>query len=351
MIDNELEWVHEYGTPRMNYHRYDDRPEDPSELIELLRKHRLVSEITTRCPSDVDYLEKPTLFHRDLHLNNIFVDDHTLKITSIIDWQGCSVLPLELQARIPRFAQAGKRPAPIDSDLEVTASLEEMEDEARKKVDEWVKRARRQNTYEALAAKECPELHAAITHTSKSKLPLLGPLQSVLGAWKNNTVYQVRYDLMDTVRLWDGLHHKMPACPITFSDDELDLLNQEVDNVQNLNAMRTEFEEAGMLPADGAVEPEMYEQMMDRNRQLKQMLIDRAEDTEQAKLSNEPGRGKIPLKVRFEVSPFTRCKQISPRNSPSNDFQIAMPDTKPKNKGHKGTHKKISEFRIDITGL
>ncbi|KAL8927869.1 MAG: hypothetical protein Q9172_001169 [Xanthocarpia lactea] len=47
---------------------------------------------------------KPTLWHTDLHMGNIFVseDDHT-QITSLIDWQSTSISPLFVQVRWPKF--------------------------------------------------------------------------------------------------------------------------------------------------------------------------------------------------------------------------------------------------------
>ncbi|KAL0637003.1 hypothetical protein Q9L58_003985 [Maublancomyces gigas] len=47
-------------------------------------------------------LSAPTLWHRDLSHQNIFVSS-TGSISSIIDWQGVHILPLFLQARIPRL--------------------------------------------------------------------------------------------------------------------------------------------------------------------------------------------------------------------------------------------------------
>lgn len=47
-------------------------------------------------------LSAPTLWHHDLSHENIFVSP-TGNISGIIDWQGVHVLPLFLQARVPRL--------------------------------------------------------------------------------------------------------------------------------------------------------------------------------------------------------------------------------------------------------
>ena len=57
----------------------------------------------TKCPSLLER-SRPTLWHTDLHMGNIFVsqEDHT-RIVSLIDWQSTSISPLFLQARWPVF--------------------------------------------------------------------------------------------------------------------------------------------------------------------------------------------------------------------------------------------------------
>lgn len=56
-------------------------------------------------PSDVD-LRKPTIWHQDLHVENIFVDPTApTKVTSILDWQSTEIAPLFVQARLPQFLE------------------------------------------------------------------------------------------------------------------------------------------------------------------------------------------------------------------------------------------------------
>lgn len=49
-----------------------------------------------------DFLNRPILWHHDLHVDNIFVDENNpSQITSIIDWQGVPIYPMFLTARQP----------------------------------------------------------------------------------------------------------------------------------------------------------------------------------------------------------------------------------------------------------
>jgi hypothetical protein len=46
----------------------------------------------------------PVPWHKDLHLGNIFISPEG-KVSCLIDWQDCAVLPLFLAARVPQFIQ------------------------------------------------------------------------------------------------------------------------------------------------------------------------------------------------------------------------------------------------------
>jgi aminoglycoside phosphotransferase (APT) family kinase protein len=49
---------------------------------------------------------RPTLWHTDLHMGNIFVSEtEPSKIVCLIDWQSISLSPLFLQARWPVFLE------------------------------------------------------------------------------------------------------------------------------------------------------------------------------------------------------------------------------------------------------
>ncbi|EMD63757.1 hypothetical protein COCSADRAFT_90624, partial [Bipolaris sorokiniana ND90Pr] len=75
-------------------------------------------------PNDVKLL-KPTLWHSDLHTDNIFVDPfQPTKVLNIIDWQAANVSPLFLQARHPSFTKfegpipEGVKPIPHPDNFE-----------------------------------------------------------------------------------------------------------------------------------------------------------------------------------------------------------------------------------------
>ncbi|KAG4444105.1 hypothetical protein IFR05_000458 [Cadophora sp. M221] len=86
---NEIQWTKSCAAPQINYCRPVDTPEFPEEYISLLERYLiLVPHLAPIFPKE---LHSKSLCHRDLHLDNIFVDPDTKKITNIIDWQSTAV--------------------------------------------------------------------------------------------------------------------------------------------------------------------------------------------------------------------------------------------------------------------
>jgi len=72
-----------------------DSTEEQLAVLEMTRKVMSMLDTGTL----IDKFSKPTLWHTDLHMGNIFVsDEDPTKVVSIIDWQSISVSPLLLQA-------------------------------------------------------------------------------------------------------------------------------------------------------------------------------------------------------------------------------------------------------------
>lgn len=73
----------------------------PDEYISLLKRYlKLAPYLVPASNRDTK-----TISHHDLHLDNIFVDTLTRRITCIIDWQFASVLPIALQRAFPQMLE------------------------------------------------------------------------------------------------------------------------------------------------------------------------------------------------------------------------------------------------------
>ncbi|KAK0111553.1 hypothetical protein ONS95_001904 [Cadophora gregata] len=92
---NTRKFIEEYALPRMNYHRSLTEQEMPHEMLDLLERYlQLAPAMVPPQPSEDLDIHAPTLWHPDLHPNNIFINPESKKISHIIDWQSTSSLPL-----------------------------------------------------------------------------------------------------------------------------------------------------------------------------------------------------------------------------------------------------------------
>lgn len=74
--------------------------EDAEEVSSAARK--LLSLLPKVFPPASDEPEATGLYHHDLHLNNILVNEQG-EITAVLDWECVSALPLWMQTKVPKF--------------------------------------------------------------------------------------------------------------------------------------------------------------------------------------------------------------------------------------------------------
>ncbi|KAE8422868.1 kinase-like domain-containing protein [Aspergillus pseudocaelatus] len=250
---NERTWAMQYAKPRMNYYRSNTNSEMPDEYIDLIEKYLLVVPHLTQCEPDCADLLQPMLWHNDLHLNSIYVDLNTETITDIIDWQSTTVAPLLLQAKVPRMARH-ITPLPLGWTLSQKDKL---------KADRLYESALCHKYHEVCTAKKNPRHYAALSHNDTWKSPLILPMKSISGAWSSREMQPVA------------------DYPISFTEEERNLNNEEMENRDYIEGLMEEFQDAGILPSDGIVDPEDYEVVQKTNGAQKEKFMSLAEDEEQ----------------------------------------------------------------------
>ncbi|CAI4218699.1 unnamed protein product [Parascedosporium putredinis] len=84
----------------------------------VLKRHR--TKMTKRTPRSLppilDERETTGLYHHDLHLNNILVNEEG-EITAVLDWECVSALPLWMLAKVPKFLDGPVREEEPQRDL------------------------------------------------------------------------------------------------------------------------------------------------------------------------------------------------------------------------------------------
>lgn len=102
----ETQWLYKFGKkryPRQPLYRefYNRQLVDPQVQIKHFASYLRVAPYLA---PDGEELNAPTIRHPDLSPSNIFISE-TGNITGIIDWQHTTILPIFLQAKIPKHYQ------------------------------------------------------------------------------------------------------------------------------------------------------------------------------------------------------------------------------------------------------
>lgn len=267
----------------MNYYRDSDKPELPCELLDLIDKYSSVTSYITEPGKTDRNICTPTLWHSDLHLNNIFIDPASNEITSIIDWQSTQIAPLVLQAKIPRFTRHIDTLEPGWILPEKPSNYEKLDPKGKVKADKLHESALCQKHYEVLTAKRNPSHYSALRHNDTMKLPLCLPLRSVCGAWKNRHVFKLRSNIVSIWENWQQLGTAVEKCPVHFTEDELKLHEEELGNIDYIEQMMEGFQDEGILPADGRVDPEDFDHLQNVNHLQREQYLSMAVDETERK--------------------------------------------------------------------
>ncbi|TVY92124.1 Altered inheritance of mitochondria protein, mitochondrial [Lachnellula willkommii] len=266
---NEIRWTETCAAPQMNYYRSADTPELPDEYLSLLKRYlTLVPYLPPIFPKD---LHSKTLFHRDLHLDNIFVDPDTKKITNIIDWQGTAISEIFLQHRVPAMLPPlggyGSIPETKPQSSGIGTCLGESDDIL--------------DYYQTLTRTKNPLRWTAISHPHKS---ILQAVSLVYGAWRRNDVFSFRHALITIAANWKSICPSSTSCPISFTDQELELHNEEMEVLEELGTVLHLLQDQNLISVGGRVLRENYEGAHAVNGHVRKMFVDMAEDEQQETL-------------------------------------------------------------------
>jgi Phosphotransferase enzyme family len=261
---NEIQWVKTYAKPRMNFHRSTKIAELPNDVVSLLTRYMMLAPYLV--PNAAKDIHSMTLSHPDLHLDNIFVDPGTRRITHIVDWQSASVCEMFLQRRLP----------PMLPDLGVDSPDRTI---AHKLHCHDLNAADVLSHYEGLTKIRNPRRWAALKDDS---IPILTkPISLVSGAWSREDVFSFRHALITVIAHWNQIAPESVSCPVSFTANELELHQKEMELIEGLGTIMHQLHDENMIPLGGMVQPENYQQAQEINKQSKEMFVSLAENDEQ----------------------------------------------------------------------
>jgi hypothetical protein len=278
---NEMKRARAFAQPRKISYRATEDPESPESFISLLEQYlEIASHLVPRAAS-ADILS-PTLWHPDLHRDNLFVDPDTNKITCIIDWQSAVVAPLFLQSGVPRMFRHSK---PVDEDWAVPrrpVDYDNLSADEKAKVDADIESLSFHKYYRYQSLRKNPRHWACLEHQQTLELRR-NPVKLVTKSWKNNDVFYFREALMTLVRRWDELNDS-GTCPISFSDEAYRVHTQEEANITAVGEILRIFRDENMLPVDGMVDHVDYERVKENCLKFKKIFVGLGSTAEEKRL-------------------------------------------------------------------
>lgn len=263
----------------MNYYRSSTEFELPEDALDLLAKYEQVSSYLV--PASTNTSPANTLWHPDLHLNNIFVDPTSHKIIGIVDWQSAAEAPLFYRSGVH---QAFRHYKPVREGWVVPEKPKDYDiltTDEQKQIDKDLESGTIHKYYQLQTKKRAP-LHWNVLE-QLSVRTLRRPVALVTGVWENCELFFLRDALIALVAQWSELFGEDTPCPISFSTEETDFHTKEEENVDGVAQILELLEEQGILPADGVVSPEDYQTAVDNCCEYKQILLKAAQnETERA---------------------------------------------------------------------
>ena len=285
----ELAWLQKFGKQRFPreplYREFYGRQEvDPQVQVDSLRDYlKVAPHIIPENPE----LCQPTIRHPDLSPNNIFVSESG-DITGVIDWQHSTILPMFLQAKIPKhFQNYGDDDSENFRRPELPTNFDFLEES--EKANELELYRRRQLHYFYLgftSTNNKPHFHAM----GKHDLIVRNRLYDTAGRpWEGDNT-SLKAELVQISTYWPDIATsamKETNFPVKYPDaDVTNCLN--IDAKQKIaDAQMQQLRDFIGVNIDGWVPTESYEEAREKERYIKQQMLEAAETEDERKELDE----------------------------------------------------------------
>ncbi|KEY83884.1 phosphotransferase enzyme [Aspergillus fumigatus] len=246
----EKQWITRFAKPRhpADPLRQSDSQGSPDCHIKLLDKSLEVVPHLIPHPGQ----NRSVLWHSDLHLGNIFVKKN--QIVSIIDWRGCSSLPVFHACRLPKFLNIH---GPLLFDLPSATGLTPQEKE------ENLQRYQLTQLQRLYITKFCQIDNDVVSALSFPQALTRQQLIDFSGyTWEDDGLFLFREMMIRTWREWmEFTGQPQSSCPVTFGADELASHVAEGTSWED----RRELFSALGIPIGGWVHLEHFEAKVENN--------------------------------------------------------------------------------------
>ncbi|KAH9204824.1 kinase-like domain-containing protein [Leptodontidium sp. 2 PMI_412] len=245
--------------------------------VGVLRDYQKVA--TQILPNDVN-LSKPTLWHSDLHSDNIFVDpSQPTRILNITDWQAVNVSPLFLQARHPSLIEfEGPIPEGFEP-ITLPDDFDDMGEEAQHQAKNLRAAQSLYKLYEILMLRQCPE----IAHALHFRDTLPGQITGLASSIFSDGEPILQGMLIRLQDEWATCVRPSTQCPLSFTpEDRTQQQRLEASWSEGVELMHEILTEIGAYQGwDGWVNHNNYPVYKERLAQCRENFLDRYAKTEE----------------------------------------------------------------------
>jgi len=281
MATNEMRFIKTHARPRMNYYRSSTESELPEEVLDLLDWYLQLTPAMVP-PLGTDDTHSPTLWHPDLHLDNVFVDPESKQITRIIDWQSAAVMPFFYQCGVPRMFRHPGIVADGWALSELPEDYDSLDQNEKAKIDSDRKSETCHKYYEAETKTENPRHWAALQLDNADVRT--EPSRLVVNVWQDRDVFFLWRALLSIVEQWQDLCPESDKCPVSFNEQELALHEAEEESMSNVGEILRLFRDKWGLPPNGMVDPTEFDQIRTAVAELRDSFIEDADDEAEREL-------------------------------------------------------------------
>ena len=292
MAKNEITFIKEFATSRMNHHRSLIKPELPQDMLSLIDRYLQLTPamVPPRLVEDVD-IHSPTLWHPDLHPNNIFVDPESRKISHIIDWQSASILPLFYHHHVPTVIKHHGPASTTLNDLnswpKPPPNYHSLSPDEKTYIDNAIGSEYLHKYYLSSTQVINPRRWAVLQRATDDLNLRTGPAGWIQSAWSNNDTFFLRHALMGIANRWQDLCPDAGPCPWVLTEDELVSYEHEKETRGYVSTFLAYFQDNWGVPADGCIELEQFDEVRTEMKRMRAHFVGSADDEDEKELAEK----------------------------------------------------------------
>jgi hypothetical protein len=285
----ELAWLQKFGEPRFPreplYREFYGRQKvDPQVHIDNLLGYL---KVAPHIVPEREELNRPTIRHPDLSPNNIFISASG-DITGFIDWQHSTILPIFLQAKIPKhFQNYGDDDSESFRPPKLPENFDSLLDGEKEREVELYRRRQLHYFYLGFTNHNNePHFHAMGTHD----LVVRNRLYDTAGRpWEGDNT-SLKAELVRTSTYWPDIATsamKQAEFPVKFSEAEAAECLHIDEKQKQADAQMERLRDFISVNIEGWVPAELYEEAKEKEQYIKRRMLKAAETEDEKKELDE----------------------------------------------------------------